>query len=102
MSAAGPPQGARPPWGERCAATKAPAWGRNFKRTPLIAGGFLAGALIGALPPTQGLSARWNCMASSGHWVVALQACEYRANRPFGVPADPAGREQNLLKEEDR
>jgi hypothetical protein len=72
------------------------------RRTPLVAGGFLVGALIGALPPMQVLPLRWNCVASGGYWVAEAQACGYRASRPFAVPALPPGRERNLLNEEER
>jgi hypothetical protein len=67
-----------------------------------MAGGFLAGALFGALPPAQLVSARWNCAASGGQWIEASLACEYRINRPLGLPTDPASREQDPLNEVDR
>jgi hypothetical protein len=73
-----------------------------MRRAPLVAGGFLAGALIGALPPVQVLPSRWNCIASGGYWVVAAQACEYRAAHPFGVPPRPGSGEHDLLNEESR
>jgi hypothetical protein len=76
--------------------------GDRTRRTPLVAGGFLAGALIGALPPMQALSLQWSCTASRGHWVPELQACEYRPANPFVLPTRPRAREQNLLNEEER
>jgi len=74
----------------------------GVRRTPLVAGGFLVGALIGALPPMQVLSLRWSCIGGGGYWIAEAQACGYRANRPFVVPALPSGREHNLLNEDER
>ena len=76
--------------------------GDDIRRTPLVAGGFLAGALLGALPPMQFLSQRWSCIASGGDWIAAAQACQYRPVNPFVVPARPHSREQNLLNEDER
>ena len=72
------------------------------RRTPLVAGGFLLGALVGALPPIQAVSQRWACIANGGVWIAEVQGCEYRPVNPFVVPARPHAREQNLLKEEER
>ena len=55
------------------------------RRTPLVAAGFLAGAVIGALPPIQDEAMRWRCNASGGQWRGALQACEYAAPKPLRV-----------------
>ena len=57
----------------------------GMRRTPLIAGGFLAGALIGALPPVQMLPQRWQCTADGGRWIGEARACEYARPR---APAD--------------
>ena len=70
------------------------------RRTPLVAGGFIAGALIGALPPVQTLSASWQCASSGGRYEVALRTCEYRVEREASPPVHPAS--PRLLEEEDR
>jgi hypothetical protein len=49
------------------------------RRTPLVASGLIAGALIGALPPVQMLAENWQCASSGGRYDVALRACAYRA-----------------------
>ena len=74
----------------------------HSRRTPLVAGGFLLGALVGALPPMQALSLQWSCVASGGYWIAEAQACEYRTPRPFVLPTLPHAPEQNLLNEEER
>ena len=66
------------------------------RRTPLVAGGFIAGALIGALPPVQTLAQTWQCVSGGGRYDAVLRACEYRAE----PPARP--RELRLLNEDDR
>jgi len=70
------------------------------RRTPLIAGGFLAGALLGALPPLQDAMARVGCTSRGGEWVAGVRACDLRTTPAFVVPGTP--REHNLLNEEDR
>jgi len=65
----------------RRAARPAPA------RTPLVAAGFLAGAVIGALPPVHDAVVRWQCAAAAGTWVAAARACEYRMPIERGLPA---------------
>jgi hypothetical protein len=74
-----------------------------MRRTPLVAGGFLAGALIGALPPLQAWAGRWHCTTNGGQWRAAIQACEYRDARdrlPPGTARELPARER-LLHEED-
>jgi hypothetical protein len=46
------------------------------RRTPLVASGFLAGALLGALPPVQMLPLRWQCASEGGRWRDEVRACE--------------------------
>jgi hypothetical protein len=48
------------------------------RRTSLVAGGFIAGALIGALPPVQALGAAWQCAFKGGRYDAAVRACELR------------------------
>ena len=74
----------------------------TVRRTPLVAGGFLLGALLGALPPMQAVSQRFTCIANGGAWIAEAAACEYRATRPFALPAPSREREHNLLEEEER
>ena len=59
-----------------------------MRRTPLVAGGFLVGALLGALPPVQSLSARVQCTSDNGRWIVAAAACELRGGRARIAPDD--------------
>jgi hypothetical protein len=56
------------------------------RRTPLVAAGFLAGAVIGALPPVAHLPVRWQCSAEGGYWIREVRVCEFRR----GQPARPA------------
>ena len=84
------------------ATAKSPPWGQHTRRTPLVAAGFLAGALLGALPPMQALSARMSCTASGGEWIAEVGACELRAQRRLLVPAQPAYREHELLQDDGR
>ena len=62
-----------------------------MRRTPLVAGGFLAGAVFGALPPVQTLSAHLYCAANGGQWQALYRLCEYRAAdvKPTGPGAAP-------------
>ena len=59
-----------------------------MKRTPLVAAGFLAGALLGALPPVQTLSAQLQCSGRGGRWVEQADACELRGGRARVTPGD--------------
>ena len=59
-----------------------------MRRTPLVAGGFLAGALLGALPPVQTLPARVACSSDGGRWITVVAACEIRGGRARVVPDD--------------
>ena len=59
-----------------------------MKRTPLVAAGFLAGALVGALPPVQTLSAELQCSGRGGRWVRHADACELRGGRARVTPLD--------------
>jgi hypothetical protein len=52
----------------------------RIRRTPLVASGFIAGALIGALPPVQMLCASWQCASSGGRYDAGLRVCEYRVD----------------------
>jgi hypothetical protein len=76
------------------AAAKPQAWGDRIRRTPLVAGGFVVGALIGALPPLRMAAASWQCEWSGGRYDAELRACAYRADRPVQP------REVELLREE--
>jgi hypothetical protein len=67
------------------------------RRTPLVAAGFLAGAVIGALPPIQDEAMRWRCHASGGQWRAAVQACDYAAPKPLR----PSGGPEVLLHDKD-
>jgi hypothetical protein len=58
-----------------------------MRRTPLVAGGFLAGALIGALPPIQDAAAQWRCRNDGGQWIAVVQSCEHRRARPQPLQA---------------
>ena len=60
----------------------------GVRRTPLVAGGFLLGALVGALPPVQILPQRWQCTADGGRWISAVRACDYAGPRTPAVPSD--------------
>jgi hypothetical protein len=76
-----------------------------MRRTPLVAGGFLAGALIGALPPMQVLTPRWTCVAEGGRWHAEVPACEYRRTHFERAPAhrgDDAPELLDLRDENDR
>jgi hypothetical protein len=72
-----------------------------MRRTPLVAGGFLAGALFGALPPVQVLPARWHCVADGGRWIAGARTCDYARGESPVEPGKtpPVG---NPLHEEDR
>jgi hypothetical protein len=61
-------------------------------RIPLVACGFIAGALIGALPPVQALSADWRCALAGGRYDALLRTCTLRLG-PASVPASglPSG-----------
>ena len=72
------------------------------RRTPLVAGGFLAGALLGALPPLQDVTARMSCASRGGEWIAAVRACDVHAAPALVLPGAPAPRERDLLNEEDR
>lgn len=54
------------------------------RRTSLVAGGFIAGALIGALPPVQALGAAWQCAFNGGRYNVTMRTCALRLH-----PAPP-------------
>jgi hypothetical protein len=54
-------------------------------RTSLVASGFLAGALLGMLPPVQTLYASWQCAYFGGHYDDAVRTCAYRSRG--AVPA---------------
>jgi hypothetical protein len=74
-----------------------------IRRTPLVAGGFLAGALIGALPPIQDEAMRWRCTASGGQWRAAVRACEYGApQRLRMLPGASRERPEILLHKQER
>jgi hypothetical protein len=57
-----------------------------MRRTPLVAAGFLVGALLGALPPVQTLSAQLQCSGRGGRWVAHADACELRGGRARVTP----------------
>jgi hypothetical protein len=72
------------------------------RRTPLVAAGFLAGAVIGAMPPIQGEAMRWRCNASGGQWRAEVQACEYVAPKPLRVqPRGAPEQPEVLLQDSD-
>ena len=66
------------------------------RRTSLVAGGFIAGALIGALPPVQALGAAWQCAFNGGRYDAAVRTCQLRLHpapagfdsRDFPVPRE--------------
>jgi hypothetical protein len=58
---------------------------KNTARTPLVASGFLAGALLGTLPPVQTLYASWQCAYFGGRYDDAVRTCAYRSRG--AVPA---------------
>ena len=73
------------------------------RRTPLIAGGFLAGAVLGALPPIQDEAMRFRCNTSGGQWRAALHACEFSGAQKTRVQPGTVHELPDLqLREQDR
>ena len=75
---------------------------RGTRRTPLIASGFIAGALLGTLPPVQTLYATWQCAHTGGRYDTALRACEYRARPGMPPAAGETPRPLELMDDGDR
>jgi hypothetical protein len=61
----------------------------NTRRTPLVASGFIFGALIGALPPVQMLCASWQCASSGGRYDAELRVCDLRDGSRTLPPDSP-------------
>jgi hypothetical protein len=74
----------------------------DLRRTPLVAGGFIAGALVGALPPMQMAYASWQCAANGGRYEVALRVCGDRRAPPALPGSDLRGTPLERMDEGSR